>query len=131
MLVATNGYIFTALGSYLAGSKNSDAKITEHTLMNNSEDIINLFKERDVLIVDKGFRDVAEIHVVNECDIKTAMSHLLKNLEKQHSTEEANESRLVGRRISKWTYTIKQLRDLSNVLPNSLIPFAGDYGRIV
>ena len=62
---------------------------------NNSEDIRNLFKERDVLIVVKGFRDVAEIHVLNECDIKTAMFHLLKNSEKQRITEETNESRLV------------------------------------
>ena len=52
MLAATDGYILTALGSYPAGGKNSDAKITEHTLKNNSEDIRNWFKERDVLIVD-------------------------------------------------------------------------------
>ena len=68
------------------GGKNSDAKITEHSLKNNSEDIRNWFKERDVLIVDKGLRDIAVIHVIhvmNECDIKTAMSHLLKNSEKQ------------------------------------------------
>ena len=55
-------------------------------------------------------------------------------IEKQHSTEEANESRLVTK--VRWVVdsangVIKQWKALSNVLPNSQIPFAGDYVRIV
>ena len=41
MLVATDGYILTVLGLYLADGKNSDAKITEHMLKSNSEDTRN------------------------------------------------------------------------------------------
>ena len=132
MLVATDGYILTVLGPYLADGKNSDAKITEHMLKSNSEDIRNWFCEGDVLIVDRGFRDVTEL--LNECGIKTEMPHFLQKSEKQHTTEEANESRLVTK--VRWVVEsangrIKQWRALSHVLPNSQVPFAGDYVRIV
>ena len=46
---------------YLADGKNSDAKITEHMLKSNSEDSQNWFSEWDVLIVDRGLRDVTEL----------------------------------------------------------------------
>ena len=58
MLAATDGYILAILGPCLANGKNSDAKITENMLNSNSEDIRNWFREGDVLIVDRGFRDV-------------------------------------------------------------------------
>ena len=61
MLVATDGYILTVLGPYLADGKNSDAKITEHTLNSNVEDITNWFEEDDVLVLDCGFRDAVDI----------------------------------------------------------------------
>ena len=73
MLVATDGYILTILGPYLANGKKSNAKITENMLKSYSEDIRICFRERDVLIVDRGFRDVTEL--LNECGIKTAMPH--------------------------------------------------------
>ena len=93
MLVATDGYILTVLGPYLADGKNSDAKITEQMLKSNSEDIRNWFNEGDVLNVDRGFRDVTDL--LNDCGINTEIPHFLKKTEKQHSTEGANESRLV------------------------------------
>ena len=58
MLVVTDGCILTVLGPYLADGKNSDAKITEHMLKSYSEYLRNWFNEGDVLIVDRGFRDV-------------------------------------------------------------------------
>ena len=132
MLVPTDGYILTVLGPYLADGNNSDARITEYMLKSNSEDIRNWFSEGDVLIFDRGFRDVTDL--LNDCGIKTEMPHFLKKSKKQHSTEEANESRLVTK--VRWVVEsanerIKQWRSLSNVLPNSQIPFAGDYVRIV
>ena len=62
------------------------------------------------------------------------MSLFLNKSEKQHSTEEANESRLVTK--VRWVVEsangrITQWRALSNVLPNTQIPFAGGYVRIV
>ena len=131
MLVATDSYILNVLGPYLADGKNSDAKIAEHMLMSNSQDIRNWFRE-DVLIAERGFGDVTEL--LNDCGIKTAMPHFLNKSEKQHSTEEANESRLVTK--VRWVVElanghIRRWRVLSNVLPNTKIPLAGDYVRIV
>ena len=50
-------------------------------------------KGGDVLIVDRGFTDVTKL--LNERGIKTPMPHSVNKSVKQHSTEEANESRLV------------------------------------
>ena len=132
MLVATDSYILNVLGPYLADGKNSDAKITEYMLKINSQDIRNWFREGDVLIADRGFGDVTEL--LNECGIKTAMPHFLNKSEKQHSDEKASESRLVTK--DRWVVElanghIKRWRALSKVLPNTQIPFAGDYVRIV
>ena len=62
-------------------------------LISNAEDMRNWFSEGDVHIVDRGFRDVTEL--LNDCGIKTEMPHFLKKSDKQHSTEEASEFRLV------------------------------------
>lgn len=93
MLVATDGYILTVLGPYLADEKNSDAKITEHMLNSNVKDIIDWFEEDDVLVVDRGFRDAVDI--LKDFGINAQMPHFLNKSQKQHTTEEANESRLV------------------------------------
>ena len=95
ILVATDGYILTVLGPYLADGKNSDAKITEHTWTSNVEDITDWFEEDDVMVVDRGFRDAVDI--LNDFGINAQMPHFLNKSEKQHTTEEANESRLASK----------------------------------
>ena len=132
MLVATDGYILTVLGPYLADGKISDAKISEHMLNSNVEDITNWFEEDDVLVVDRGFRDAVDIF--KDFGINAQMPHFLNKFEKQHTTKEANRFRLVTKvrcvvesdngRIKKW-------KALSNTLPNNPIPYVGDYFRIV
>ena len=62
----------------MADGKDSGAKITAHMLKSNAEYMRNWFSEGDVLIVDRGFRDVAEL--LNDCGIKTEMPHFLKNM---------------------------------------------------
>ena len=132
MLVATDGYILTVIGPYLADGKNSDAKITEHMLNSNSENIAEWFKENDVLVLDRGFRDAADI--LKEFGIDSYMPHFLNKSQKQHTTEEANESRLVTK--VRWVVEsvngrVKKWKALSNKMPNSQIPYVGDYVRIV
>ena len=62
------------------------------------------------------------------------MPHFIARSQKQLSTEEANETRLVTK--VRWVVEstngrIKQWKALSNVKPNSQVPFIGDYVRIV
>ena len=40
MLVASDGYILSVLGPYLADGRNNDAKITEHMFKSNAETIL-------------------------------------------------------------------------------------------
>ena len=61
MLEATDDYILTVLGPYLADGKNSDAKITEHMLNSSFEEITDWFEEYDILLLDRGFRDTIDI----------------------------------------------------------------------
>jgi hypothetical protein len=58
MIVATNGYIVSAIGPYYADWRNNDANITNHLLRTNQEDILNWLKAGDTFVLDRGFRDV-------------------------------------------------------------------------
>ena len=64
------------------------------------------FEDGDVLVVDRGFRDVADF--MEEFGINTHMPHFIAKSPKQLSTEEA----------------------LSNIMANSQVPFTGDYVRV-
>ncbi|CAF1498316.1 unnamed protein product [Didymodactylos carnosus] len=57
MVVASDGYIISAIGPYLADYQNNDASMTKHIMMNNREGVTDWLKPNDVLIVDRGFRD--------------------------------------------------------------------------
>jgi hypothetical protein len=54
MIVTTTGYIVSALGPYLADSKNSDAKILNHVIATNTEEIKQWAQPDDTLVVDRG-----------------------------------------------------------------------------
>ena len=132
MLFASDGYIISVLGPYLADGRNSDSKITEHMLRSNTENMTEWFQQGDVLVVDRGFRDVADL--LKDFGIKSHMPHFLTKSQKQLSTEEANETRLVTK--VRWVVEsvngrVKQLKAVSNVMPNSQIPYIGDYIRII
>lgn len=132
LLVASDGYILSVLGPYLADGRNNDANITKHMLKTNTENIKDWFQDDDVLVVDRGFRDVTEL--LNDAGIKTEMPFFLPKGQKQHTHTEANESRLVTK--VRWVVEsangrIKQWKTLGHVLPNTLIPVVGDFVRIV
>ena len=91
-LVFPDGYVLDSIGPYLADRKNNDAGITQHILSLHG-DLTDWLSEGDVCVVDRGFRDVLD--VFENLGLETKMpSHLKKGLS-QHTTEEANQSRLV------------------------------------
>ena len=57
MIVTTTGYIVTPIGLYLADGKNSDAKILNHIIGTDTQDIKMFLQDDDIMIVDRGFRD--------------------------------------------------------------------------
>uniref|UniRef100_K1P127 DDE Tnp4 domain-containing protein n=1 Tax=Magallana gigas TaxID=29159 RepID=K1P127_MAGGI len=101
IVVTATGYIVSVLGPYLADSKNNDASILRHMIYHNAEELRNWLQEEDVFVVDRGFRDAQDV------------------LEDVRWVVEACNGRL-----KQWQY-------LSKTLPNSQIPFIGDYVIIV
>lgn len=93
MIVSTTGYIISALGPYLADSRNNDANILNHIIVTNAQEMKQWVQSNDILVVDRGFRDSEA--VLADLGIKMEMPSFLQKGCKQHSTEEANSSRLV------------------------------------
>ena len=98
-MCTTNGYIVDIYCLYPA-SKN-DASILEDVLSENpdlieksdcNKEAESLIREGDVLILDRGFRDV-EILLEEEFKIHPKMPNFLDKNQKQFKTEQANQSR--------------------------------------
>lgn len=98
IVVTTSGYYLSVLGPYVA--KNNDAAILSHIMKTNKEDVLKWIEERDVFVVDRGFRD--SLTLLEDLGLVSAMPAFMKKGEKQMSTADANTSRLV----TKVRYTI-------------------------
>jgi hypothetical protein len=120
------------MGPYLSDFKNNDAHILKHIFATDTEEIKKWTREGDVFVVDRGFKD--SVDFLNELGITTEMPAFLDKGQKQLTTEQSNTSRLVTKirwvvesangRLISWKYFDK-------VLPNSQIPFIGDYIQII
>lgn len=131
MIVTTTGYILAVLGPYFADGRNNDASIFRSLLANTNTAFRTWLKDSDVIVVDRGFRDCLDL--LEEIGLLSQMPHFLAK-GKQHTTLEANESRLVT--SVRWVVEatnglLKTWKLFKNVLPNSHIPYIGDYLRIV
>ena len=55
MIVASDGYIISSIGPFMADRKNNDAEITKNIIYNNKEGITDWLRSKDLIIVDRGF----------------------------------------------------------------------------
>ncbi|XP_061167465.1 uncharacterized protein LOC133176350 [Saccostrea echinata] len=132
MVVTTSGYVVSVLGPYLADSKNNNAGILNHMIRNNTEEMRDWLQDGDTFIVDRGFRDSSEM--LGDIGINMEMPCFMQRGTSQHTTQEASHLRLITKvrwvvesanaRLKRWKY-------LNHVIPNTQIPFIGDYIRIV
>ncbi|CAC5379539.1 unnamed protein product [Mytilus coruscus] len=99
IIVGSDGYILSVLGPYYANAHNNDASITKHLFKTNAEDIKQWIKDDDVLVVDRGFRDAQAF--LESLNLKVEMPCFIKKGQKQHTTEEANSSRLITK-VRAW-----------------------------
>ena len=67
MIVTTTGYILDCFGRYFANYNNNYAKITHHIL--ETTNLKSILQSDDMMITDRGFRDVTEY--LNQNNIKT------------------------------------------------------------
>ncbi|GAB1860852.1 SWIM-type domain-containing protein [Camponotus japonicus] len=116
------------LGPYPANL--NDAEILR-SLLQDSNALCKLLKENDIIVLDRGFRDVKD-----ELELKKirVLMPALKGKRKQLTTKESNESRYVTK--IRWAVEavhgiIKQkYRLLDHKLDNKMLPKIGTYFRI-
>ena len=103
-------------------TKNDATILTE--ILNSDEDLRDLLKPGDTLVLDRGFRDCVKEHQRSH-ELSVKMPELLKRGEKQFETVKENHSRLVTK--VRWTVEVintflknsfKALKDV----PNQCLP---------
>ncbi|CAF1315801.1 unnamed protein product [Didymodactylos carnosus] len=119
-MVLPDGYILDIIGPF-HGTKN-DASITEHVLRTNNS-LKNRIEDGDTMIVDRGFRDV--VPVFTDLGYEVKMPYYLEKGNKQYTTLQANESRLVTK--VRWTVEsfhtrLKKSQFFSNRIENQMLP---------
>ena len=130
-IVLPNGYVLDTLGPYLSDGKNNDAGITKH-IFNSNQSLCDWLRPGDVCVVDRGFRDCLQDFADLDLDVK--MPCFLAKGEKQHSTEEANSSRVVTK--VRWVVEayhggMKKWKFFDDVINNKFIPILGQFNRIL
>ena len=86
-LVFLDGYVLDTIGPF-RGNMN-DVSITQHVLC-TCNSLIGCCEDDDVMLVDRGFRDV--IDIFRKIGYEPKMPAFLRKGQTQHTTEEANES---------------------------------------
>ena len=92
MIVATKGYMVSAMGPYHSDSKNNDSMMTKHIIYNDREDVRQWLQKGNVLVVDRGLHDC--ISKFEQFGYKTRMPAFLQKFERQLTTEGVNDTRL-------------------------------------
>lgn len=98
LIVAPNGYILSIHGPYFTDSRNNDASILQAEFERDTQNMREWYREGDIMILDRGYRDI--VPFLEELGIRTKIPPFLQANQRQFSTEEANESRLITK--TRW-----------------------------
>lgn len=132
LIVAPNGWILNIQGPYFSDHPNNDAAILQNEFQRDADRMRRWFQDNDIIIVDRGYRDA--IPLFEQLGITWKMPALLNDNERQLSTEDANESRLVTK--SRWVVEARNghLRSIFKIFQQTVqiqqIPYIGDLYRI-
>ena len=103
------------------------ATIAEH--ITKTQNLLNTWcEEKDFMIIDHGFRDVVE--VFSDLGYEPKMSVYLRKGQKQRTTEEFNESRLVTKIRRTYRVKVKKWKLFLKRIENQMIPKLRDWMRI-
>lgn len=91
--VAPDGTYVDIFGPFCATL--NDAKIMEVVFQKHSESIMNVLQEGDIVLVDRGFRDCAQLFAANGLVVKMPEFVKRSDPKGQLTTKQANKSRLV------------------------------------
>ena len=109
----------------------NDPSIAQHVLR-ICDSLIGWCEDDDVMLVDRGFRDV--IYAFRKIGYEPKMPAFLWKGQTQHTTEEANESRLCTKNrrvVESYRARIKKWRLWTETVQNSCIPSLNDCVRII
>ena len=98
LIVAPDGYILDIINPYFSDGLNNDAAILNRELQREGNLLREWFEEDDIFVVDRGYRD--SIPILQELGINHKMPSLLPHGQRQLTTEEANDSRLITK--TRW-----------------------------
>ncbi|XP_018394741.1 PREDICTED: uncharacterized protein LOC108773430 [Cyphomyrmex costatus] len=132
LIVAPDGWILHIQGPYFSDHSNNDAAILRNEFDHDAQRMRRWFQEDDIMIVDRGYRDA--IPLFEQLGITWEMPALLNRNERQLSTEDANESRLVTK--SRWIVEARNghLRSIFKIFQHTVqiqhIPNIVDFYRI-
>ncbi|XP_025264350.1 uncharacterized protein LOC112637886 [Camponotus floridanus] len=132
LIVALDGYIFDIQGPYFSDSRNNDAAILENEFERDAERMREWFRDGDILIVDRGYRDATEL--LARLGIIWKMPARLQQGRNQITTEEANDSRLVTK--TRWIVEARNghiksiFKFFQQIIPIPHLLNLGDFYRI-
>lgn len=128
-ICTTDGWIVDMPGPYLANK--NDADILK-SILQSQHPMKNFLQKGDILILDRGFRDVVS-YLEEEMQV-TVLMPALKGKRPQLTTEESNDSRFVTK--LRWVVEAvhgiikEKYHLLDNKLDNKMLPKTGTYCRI-
>ncbi|XP_066600076.1 uncharacterized protein [Prorops nasuta] len=98
LIVAPDGYILTIFGPYFSDARNNDAEILRQEFEKDAESLKCWFQTGDIVLVDRGYRDA--VPLLQRLGIDHKMPALLKHGQRQLSTQDANDSRIITK--NRW-----------------------------
>lgn len=93
LIVAPDGYILDIHGPYFSDSRNNDAAMLRKEFEDNAAGLRQWLGENAIFVVDRGYRDV--LPLLEHLGIETHMPAFLERGQRQLTTEDANDSRLI------------------------------------
>ena len=128
-LVLPDGYVLDAIGPFV-GTMN-DASIAK-AITDTCNQLIEWCEDGDIMIVDRGFRDVLDVFA--ELGYEVKMPEFLTKGKKQHDTLSANKSRMISKirwRVESYHARLKKWNLLGSRVENAFIPKVADCLRIL
>ncbi|KAL7303926.1 hypothetical protein TKK_0004044 [Trichogramma kaykai] len=131
LVVAPDGYILDIQGPYFSDEHNNDAATLPHEL-ENDENLNNWFRPGDIVVVDRGYRDV--IDTLEGLGLVCKISPTPEPGQRQLTTEDANEIRLITK--TRWIVEARNghLKGIFELLNQTqqihVLPNIGDFVRI-
>lgn len=132
MLVAPDGYILDIQGPYFSNATNNDANILVNEFNRDVDGMRGWFHEGDIFIIDRGYRDATP--TLERMGINFKMPALLAQGQRQLTTQEANDSRIVTK--TRWIVESRNghlksiFKFFNDTISTSHVGNIGDFLRI-